>query len=565
MINSIKLLINSGGGGSKGIHHHIYRSIFSLKPNVYNNNNSLTLPSNHSLNYSGNNNININRNYYCSISSENDSTIATTTTTSTETTKKLTSIEKNKEKKRKQKELILKQLEIDESLQVDNELTDKEHLTLLDMNRSMLSSSRCTGCGCSLQCDHPNQLGYIPKSVAIRYLLNKNKKPSDTTTSDTSEDDYYDEEYEKYRKLTIEEEAKRNFENFSVKNGSKKNMNEKETCQRCHMLKHYGKVVPIKIPVEEFRHKLSPIKDMNCVVVKVVDIMDFHGTFVENFRKIIGNNPVILVGNKMDVLPADIHRNRIEDWLRRECKLRGMVVSHVTLLSSASRDGIAKFIVELEKLRRGRDVFVVGCSNVGKSTFLNALVDEYREKVIFNENEQGNSGSSNNNNNQAKPSALERATTSIFPGTTLNIISVPLWSKSIFLGGLARIDYQGGLATFTVYVSNHLPVHICKTEKADALFERQRGKLLSPPLTEDQDRFDNDESIKLTQVKRFTITPEKIDFKHTHSDIVISGLGWIAIKPLSTSLQPMKITVHTPKGIDYNLVKEYIDCIYITS
>ncbi len=56
--------------------------------------------------------------------------------------------------------------------------------------------------------------------------------------------------------------------------------------------------MPIRIPVEEFRERLSRIADIDCVVIKVVDLFDFDGTFVDNFRKVVGNNPVVLVGNK---------------------------------------------------------------------------------------------------------------------------------------------------------------------------------------------------------------------------------------------------------------------------
>ncbi|GAM23757.1 hypothetical protein SAMD00019534_069320 [Acytostelium subglobosum LB1] len=455
-----------------------------------------------------------------------------------------------------------------------------------------------------MQCDHPNELGFIPKSVAMRLMKThesikqqrkqkQQRKDNPNAAASVDGDQQQSDTIIDYE-THLENEAKRNFEKFRSQSSGAKKIGEKEICQRCHMLKHYGKVAPIKIPIEDFKNKLAAIKDMNCVVIKVVDIMDFHGTFIPDFRRIIGNNPVVLVGNKMDVLPADIHKNRIEDWLRHECKLHGMVVSHVKLLSSASRDGLASFIVELEQLRRGRDVFVVGCSNVGKSTFINSLVDEYKQKVVFTQDGQQGDDEATAAAKE-KPTVMDRATTSIFPGTTLNIISVPLWhnaslfdtpgidnphqiikllrpdelkmviptkrikptvvhmigGKSLYLGGLARIDYDGGLATFTIYTSTHLPLHLCRTDKADDLLTRQRGKMLSPPLG-DAERL-AEESIQLSQAKRFTIIPEKVDFRHTCTDIIISGLGWVAVKSLSKTITPMRVIVHTPTNIDVSI------------
>ena len=56
----------------------------------------------------------------------------------------------------------------------------------------------------------------------------------------------------------------------------------------------------------------------------------------------------------------------------------------------------------IEKYRKGRDVYIVGCTNVGKSTLVNRIIKRFteeREDII---------------------------TTSHFPGTTLDIIEIPL-------------------------------------------------------------------------------------------------------------------------------------------
>ncbi|MFN7658802.1 MAG: GTPase, partial [Dolichospermum sp.] len=60
---------------------------------------------------------------------------------------------------------------------------------------------------------------------------------------------------------------------------------------------------------------------------------------------------------------------------------------------------------KLEKLRRGRDVYVVGCTNVGKSTLINRL--------LF----------------KTKGPKHRLLTTSSIPGTTLNLISFPIGAR----------------------------------------------------------------------------------------------------------------------------------------
>lgn len=73
----------------------------------------------------------------------------------------------------------------------------------------------------------------------------------------------------------------------------------------------------------------------------------------------------------------------------------------VILTSAQNHQAIKDLIEKIEKLRKGRDVYVVGVTNVGKSTLINAIIKEITgEKDII--------------------------TTSRFPGTTLDKIEIPL-------------------------------------------------------------------------------------------------------------------------------------------
>ena len=60
---------------------------------------------------------------------------------------------------------------------------------------------------------------------------------------------------------------------------------------------------------------LSPL-DRKVVVFKVVDVFDFDGSFLPDFREIVGNNPVILIANKSDLLPRRVSYERVTTWLR---------------------------------------------------------------------------------------------------------------------------------------------------------------------------------------------------------------------------------------------------------
>lgn len=42
-----------------------------------------------------------------------------------------------------------------------------------------------------------------------------------------------------------------------------------------------------------------------CMVVLLVDLLDASGSFLPRVRDLVGRNPIILIGTKADLLPAD--------------------------------------------------------------------------------------------------------------------------------------------------------------------------------------------------------------------------------------------------------------------
>ena len=107
----------------------------------------------------------------------------------------------------------------------------------------------------------------------------------------------------------------------------------------------------------------------------------------------------------MDLLPDKVSIDRVKVWIRREASRLNLKYKDIFLISSAKGTGIGELTYEIQKEygKRMKDIFVMGCSNSGKSTFINHMIQKFRlsEK-------------------QSKP------VTSPIPGTTMSIISIPL-------------------------------------------------------------------------------------------------------------------------------------------
>ncbi|KAK0167576.1 hypothetical protein PV327_004955 [Microctonus hyperodae] len=187
-------------------------------------------------------------------------------------------------------------------------------------------------------------------------------------------------------------------------------------CQRCHFMKHYNTTLEVTVPPETYPEILSNIKlkKKRAAVILMIDLTDFPCSIWPDLPKIIGKyTPIFVVGNKVDLLPKDCPRflENIENSLvsaLKESGLGSINIKHVALISGKTGYGVERFINKLHQIWEYKgDVYMIGCTNVGKSTLFNALLQSDYCKV------------------QAVD-LIQRATISPWPGTTLNLLKFPI-------------------------------------------------------------------------------------------------------------------------------------------
>ncbi len=333
-------------------------------------------------------------------------------------------------------------------------------------------------------------------------------------------------------------------------------------CQRCFRLRHYNEITDVHITDDEFLKLLHEVGDSDALVVNVVDIFDFNGSVIPGLSRFVSGNDVLLVGNKKDILPKSVKDRKVTQWLTERAHEEGLRPLDVILTSAQNHQAIKDLIDKIEELRHGRDVYVVGVTNVGKSTLINAIIKEITgEKDVI--------------------------TTSRFPGTTLDKIEIPLNDGShifdtpgiihrhqmahyltaknlkfispnkeikpktyqlnpeqtLFLAGLGRFDFiSGEKQGFTAYFDNNLMIHRTKLAGADAFYDKHVGTLLVPPVEKEVTDFP-----KLVR-HEFTIKDK--------TDIVYSGLGWIRVQ--ASKENPVKLAAWGPEGVSVVLRKALI-------
>lgn len=115
----------------------------------------------------------------------------------------------------------------------------------------------------------------------------------------------------------------------------------------------------------------------------------------------------MVIGNKIDLLPGDNPGwlNTALESLRKQLPKKANIL-HVGFTSAKTGYGVEELINKLfMKWGDNGDVYLVGCANVGKSSLFNALIssDYCRSKAT---------------------ELVQRAVTSPWPGTTMNLLKV---------------------------------------------------------------------------------------------------------------------------------------------
>lgn len=345
----------------------------------------------------------------------------------------------------------------------------------------MLNNRYCPGCGAKLQVDDPNRSGYIPPNALARAVEKQH---------------------------------------HSV------------YCSRCFKLRHYNEISPASLTDDDFLELLNDVAASDALVIYVLDALDLYGSTINGLQRFVGKNPVLVTVNKIDLLPKSFNSRKLKNYIKKRVKEQGINAVDVAFVSASKNRGIDELMASIENARKGRDVYVVGVANVGKSTIINGILGAVGEDK-------------------------KRITTSYYPGTTLGRIAIPLddgasiidtpgiiqkhqlssfldpsdlkyimpkkelrpityqlnKGQTLFIGGVARLDYEGPKrGSVTCYLPNQLLIHRTRTSRADAFYQKHVGGILQPPKKSEP-----------LPLKQHTYTVKEA------SDVVYSGLGWITI------------------------------------
>ncbi|XP_059826094.1 nitric oxide-associated protein 1 [Hypanus sabinus] len=232
------------------------------------------------------------------------------------------------------------------------------------------SSCPCSGCGAVLHCTDPSLAGYLPS--------------------------------EKYKQLAAVGAAAL----------------RRAVCQRCFLLVHHQKALEVQVPLADYQRMMGRVGRHKALVLYMLDLLDLSsgcGLIADLLPLLSEHNSVLVLANKTDLIPADNPRylQRLRRQVLQLCSQAGLWAEpqskgDVHLISAKTGYGIETLISRLQNTWKFQgDVYLVGGTNVGKSTLFNTLLhsDYCKSKAS---------------------DVIQRATVSRWPGTTLNLLKFPI-------------------------------------------------------------------------------------------------------------------------------------------
>lgn len=298
---------------------------------------------------------------------------------------------------------------------------------------------------------------------------------------------------------------------------------ENDICSRCFRMKNYGEYQIVTKSNEEYIDILKSVNKTNDLVLYIVDLLNLDKDlkYIRNYI----NNKVILVLSKRDVLPKSVKDEKLIDYFKK----MDLDYDDIIVASPNKNYNIDELLHMIKKYKTSKNVYVVGHTNVGKSTLINKLMKNYSENDC-------------------------ELTISPLPSTTLNKISIKLSDDLTLIDTPGLID-RGNIVN---YVDTSLLKKINpKKEIKPKTYQIKKGQCL---VIGDLVRIDYVEGDKNSftvfmsndlKVQRYNSRHDKLKDLYAneldvlyHEDVVVNGLGFIKI------VEKAKVTVYIDKNVE---------------
>ena len=300
------------------------------------------------------------------------------------------------------------------------------------------------------------------------------------------------------------------------------NLEKSTLCERCFKIRNYGQYQKITKKNSDFFNILKEINKTKDLVVLVIDVFNINKDLTE-ICSYLKNNDILVVLNKRDVLPLSVKNNNLLFYVDK----LGINYVDKMIISTIKNYNFDMLMSKINTYKKSKNVYVVGYTNVGKSSMINKIIYNYSNSILD-------------------------VTTSVLPSTTLSNVVVEVDD------GLTLIDTPGiidegsimnclepeqlkkvlprdEIRTITYQIRSRQSIFVENLVRVDCEMSNNLTFYFSNKLDITRTFEQND---KLTELKKHDL----VVFEN--QDIVISGMGFIKVTNSG------RLTIYTLPEVD---------------
>ncbi|MDR3215749.1 MAG: ribosome biogenesis GTPase YqeH [Bacilli bacterium] len=316
----------------------------------------------------------------------------------------------------------------------------------------------------------------------------------------------------------------------------KLNNDEMMLCLRCYRSIHHHEYKKINLDRAYFEKLINDNVTRKNLIILVIDLFDINSSLNDEVLKYFKNNQILIVANKRDLILKNVNERKIIAYVKKIAAQYSDNILGVIVTSSQKKYHIDELLSKIYEYHNQHHVYMVGLSNVGKSSLINALLNSQsiNEQLITVSN-YPNTTLDMIEIALSKDVSLIDMPGLLYSGQMINYLknedlkfietkkeiksrTYQLMSmQSVFIGGLVCFSYlKGSQKGFTFFFNNPLMLHRTKYENSINLFDtHEEDDLLIP------------RALNVNFFADFVTNTIIIDEEKKY-DIIICGLGWIS-------------------------------------
>lgn len=147
-------------------------------------------------------------------------------------------------------------------------------------------------------------------------------------------------------------------------------------CKRCFRLKNYGEL-KVKSTVD-IKKVLNKVNKSGGMALFLIDYLNINKETINYFKSIKIEKALVI--SKCDILRKEMKQSKISKWLKDIYNINEDIL-YISNSNSYKSSNILEFIKE----KNFQDIFIMGITNAGKSTFINKLIK--KDKILVSDRE----------------------------------------------------------------------------------------------------------------------------------------------------------------------------------